>query len=62
MPRRVTTLTAEQVIKSFESAVRAHEMMGAQPPEEHEAIEKALEEAGDRLYQLCAGITLKHRA
>lgn len=52
------TITAKQAISSFERAVRAHEMMGAQPPEDHEAIERDLEKASLDLHQLCAGITL----
>lgn len=62
MPKTVKTLTAKQVITRFERAVRAHEMKGAQPPEDHEAIEKELEEAGKLIYQFCEGITLKYRA
>ena len=52
------TITAAQAIARFESAVRAHEMKGAQPPEEREFIEAELEEARKDLVDLSLGIKL----
>ena len=57
-----TIVKAKAAIQCFENAVRAHEMQGAQPPEEREAILTEYEEAKAQLEALCAGITMSFPA
>lgn len=58
MPKRYTdnkaSIYARGLVNRLEKAVRAHEMMGAQPPEDHNNIEAELNEARKNLFDYLA--------